>query len=183
MTETPTPETPCWYCVRTQCRREQIAAEQLRKLDLIEVYAPRIRFRRATRRGPVWFEEALFPGYVFARFDFLSRRSEVQYSIGVTGFVRFGGKPAVLEDPILESLRRAMQDREVKVFEEEPLKPGDRTVILEGPFAGIEVVVRTVLPASERVRVLFEFLGQSTELVIERHALEKGRAHPLRNRE
>jgi transcriptional antiterminator RfaH len=38
--------------------------------------------------------------------------------------------------------------------------------ITEGPFRGLEVVVTRLLPAKERVRVLFEFLGRSVEMEI-----------------
>jgi transcription antitermination factor NusG len=64
-----------------------------------------------------------------------------------------------------------MQGRDVRVFEE-TLKPGDQTVVLDGPFQGLTVVVRQVLPASDRVRVLVEFLGQSTLMEIRRTSLE-----------
>src|ERR1035437_7163225 len=58
---------PAWFCVRSQPKHEHIAAAHLKREPGIEVYLPRVRFKRATRRGPVWFTEALFPNYLFAR--------------------------------------------------------------------------------------------------------------------
>ena len=46
------------------------------------------------------------------------------------------------------------------------IKIGDAVEIIEGPFRGLEVLVTQLLPAKERVRVLFEFLGRSIEMEI-----------------
>ena len=56
-----------WYCARTQPKHEHIAAAGVaRKLDL-EVFHPRLRIEKATRRGVVRFVEPLFPCYIFVR--------------------------------------------------------------------------------------------------------------------
>ena len=39
-----------WYCVRTQTKREHIAAGHLRELEGVEVFCPRLKYRKATRR-------------------------------------------------------------------------------------------------------------------------------------
>src|SRR5258707_3918560 len=59
---------PVWFCLKTQPKREHLAAIMLRRQFSVECFSPRLRFRRMTRRGPVWFVEAMFPGYLFARF-------------------------------------------------------------------------------------------------------------------
>jgi hypothetical protein len=43
------------------------------------------------------------------------------------------------------------------------IKIGEAVEIIEGPFRGLEVVVTRLLPAKERVRVLFEFLGDPSK--------------------
>src|SRR5258708_12312989 len=62
--------TNAWFCLRAQPKREHIAAACLRQTCEVEVFCPRLRFRKLTSRGPVWFIEAMFPGYLFARFDY-----------------------------------------------------------------------------------------------------------------
>ena len=57
-----------WYCVQTRPKSEHIAAAGLVRFEGVEVYCPRIRFQKVTKRGKVWFREALFPNYIFARF-------------------------------------------------------------------------------------------------------------------
>ena len=85
--------TTAWYCLRSKVKQEHVAAGSLRQLPGVEVFAPRLRFRKPTRRGPVWFVEALFPGYLFARFDWEAQAKAVQYAYGVLGIVHFGAKP------------------------------------------------------------------------------------------
>ncbi len=167
-----------WYCLRARPRQEHLAAERLRAQYGVEVYGPRIRYRKVTRRGTVWFVEALFPGYLFARFDAAADLRRVQYAAGVTGVVRFSGKPAVVPEETIANLRSAMSDGEIKVFVE-PFKAGDRVEVVEGPFRGLEAVITQVLPARERVRVLLEFLGRETAAEISYAQLAKPSGHPL----
>ena len=75
-----------WYCVKTQTKREHIAAEHLRTLEEVEVFCPRLRYRKATRRGKIWWVEALFPGYLLARFDLVANERAVTYTQGVAAW-------------------------------------------------------------------------------------------------
>src|SRR5260221_5470813 len=71
--------TNAWFCLRAQPKREHIAAACLPQTCEVEVFCPRLRFRKLTSRGPVWFIEAMFPGYLFARFDYANcHRRELQ---------------------------------------------------------------------------------------------------------
>src|SRR5437879_12596763 len=81
---------PAWFCIRTQPKHEHIAAARLKEEPDIEVYLPRIRFKRSTRRGPVWFTEALFRNYLFARFDLASVLRKLHQARGVRGVSHFG---------------------------------------------------------------------------------------------
>src|ERR1035441_3647403 len=71
-----------WFCLRTQSKHEHIAAVHLRKMDGVGVFLPRIRFQRNTRQGLAWVTEALFPGYLFARFDWHDSLRQVQAAHG-----------------------------------------------------------------------------------------------------
>lgn len=168
---------PRWYCLRTRTKQEHIAAGSLRSLDGVEVYGPRIRYRKPTRRGTVWFVEALFPGYLFARFE-PERLKAVRYAGGVIGIVAFGGRYATVPDEIVARLRTELADGETKVFTE-PFVAGDTAEVVSGPFRGLEAVIVRVLPARERVRVLMSFLGRETEAEIAFRDLAKPAAHPL----
>ena len=54
------PEEPVWFCLKVQSKREHLVASGLRKQFGIVCFAPRLRLRKLTRRGPVWFVEAMW---------------------------------------------------------------------------------------------------------------------------
>ena len=156
-----------WFCVRSKVKQEHVAAAHLGKEAGVEVYLPRIRFRRATRRGPVWFTEALFPGYLFARFDLSASLRKVAHARGVRGVVHFGERWPIVPERIVEELRATVGADEVRVIDEE-LRPGERVQIAGGVFHGLRAVVSRVMPSRERVAVLLEFLGRQTTVEVGR---------------
>jgi transcriptional antiterminator RfaH len=167
-----------WYCLRSQPRHEHIAAAHLRLLEEITVFCPRIRFKRPTRQGIVWVTEAMFPGYLFARFELAEMHRQVSYTIGVSGIVRFADRYPTIEEGALARLRDHTGAAEIKVLNYE-LSQGDQVKIIEGAFVGIEAVVTQVLPAKERVKVLLDFLGRQMEADVEHASVLLQVTHPL----
>src|ERR1039458_10254477 len=94
-----------WFCIRSHPKHEHIAAAHLKREPDIEVYLPRVRFKRATRRGPVWFTEALFPNYLFARFDLAACLRRVCCARGVRGVVHFGDRWPIVPEGVIGELR------------------------------------------------------------------------------
>lgn len=156
-----------WYCLKTQTKREAIAAAHLRELEGVVVFCPMLRYRKATRRGKVWWVEALFPGYVLARFLLETEERAVMYSQGVRGLVRFGDKVPAVPDDFVELLRQevARQGAEEVLTVGPRITEGEEVELAHGPLGGVRATVVEVLPARERVKVLLEFLGR--EQVIE----------------
>jgi transcription antitermination factor NusG len=168
-----------WYCVRSKVKQEHVAAGSLRQVSAVDVFAPRLRFRRPTRRGPVWFVEALFPGYLFARFDWEQQFKAVQYARGVMGVVHFGSKPAVVPEAVVDELRREVGEQELRVVTR-AVAVGDEVQVTAGPMAGLLLVVQPLLPARERVKVLLDFLGRRVEAEVAVTELTTEWKHPLR---
>jgi len=152
---------PAWYCLRSQPKREHIAAASLRRLQGIEVFNPRLRVRKLTRRGPVWFIEPLFPCYVFARFELSSLIVKVLYAFGVAEVVHFGARWPAVPDNVVDDLRARFGDAELHPLPP-VVRPGDEVRIAAGPFLGLVAVVHRYQPSSQRVQVLLEFLGRLT---------------------
>ncbi|MBI2924445.1 MAG: hypothetical protein HYY24_01940 [Verrucomicrobia bacterium] len=150
-----------WFCVRSQPKHEHIVAGGLRRLPGVEVFHPHIRQRRITRRGPVWFTEALFPNYVFARFELQAHLHQVRYATGVSNVVHFGDRWPTIAESEIEELRRCMDESEMHT-PLETLSPGDKVTIVNKAFYGIPAMVLKNLPAKQRVQVLLEILGQGT---------------------
>ena len=161
-----------WYCLRTQPKHEHIAAAHLQAEGEIEVYLPRIRFKRATRRGPVWFTEALFPNYLFARFDLATSVRRVCHARGVRGVVHFGDRWPLVPDDVIAELRATVGADQVHVVPEE-FEPGEPVQIAGGAFHGLRAVVTRVMPSRDRVAVLLEFLGRQTTVEVPKTTLTR----------
>jgi transcriptional antiterminator RfaH len=157
---------PSWYCVRTQSKREHIAAHWLRSHLQIEVFLPRIRFQRSQPRGLVWFTEALFPTYLFARFDLAALLQNVDCAPGIRGVVRFRHHCPSIPEDIIGALQTRFGPDEVRILDHE-LRPGQTVRLAGGAFHGLDGVVTRVLPARQRVVVLMEFLGRQTMVEVE----------------
>lgn len=158
-------ETPLWFCLKAQPKREHLAAKALRHQLQIECFSPRLRFRKMTRRGAVWFVEAMFPGYLFAHFVYSEQHRRVGHSHGVQTIVQFGERVATLEANVIADLRKNAGDEETVTIDPQ-IQVGQSVRITEGPFQGLEALVTCLLPAKERVRLLLEFLGRSLETEI-----------------
>jgi transcription elongation factor/antiterminator RfaH len=170
-----------WFCLKTQPKHEKLAAQLLRAQADLEVFSPLLRFQRVTVSGKKWFEEALFPGYIFARFPYCTHARLVASSMGVTKVVGFGGQPAVVEDNIIGELRQFARDNEVVQVSSEVV-PGDEVTVLDGPFKGLRAVVTRVMPAKERVAVLLDLLGTQREVEVTLGRVVPGKVHPFAGR-
>jgi transcriptional antiterminator RfaH len=164
-----------WYCIRCQTKREHIAAGHLRTIEGIEVFCPRLRYRKATRRGKIWWIEPLFPGYVLAKFKLLEMERIVIFCQGVRGLVRFGSKIPAVPEICVERLRdelRTRQDSNEEIFTVAlSIQPGDEVEIAHGPMQGMHGLIIAVPSARERVKILLEFLGRSQTIDVDLFSL------------
>lgn len=166
-----------WYCVKTQPKREHLAAGQLRQLESVEVFCPRLRYRKATRRGKVWWVEALFPGYILARFVFPEMHRFVTHTQGVRGIVQFGHDAPSIPDGFVEILRAEIARHDAEQSGNETLtvtpqiEAGEEVELAHGPLGGFQGKVIEVLPARDRVKVLLDFLGQAQVVEVDLFSL------------
>lgn len=154
-----------WFCLKAQTKREHIAADHVRQISGATVFLPRVRFQRKTVRGLAWFTEALFPGYVFARFDFQQQFRQVNHAAGVRGVVHFGDRWPTVPDEAIAELQLAIGTESVCTIAE-PLAAGEEVEVAAGAFRGLKAVVARVMPARERVLVLLDFLGRQTSVEV-----------------
>ena len=160
----PSISIPEWFCLRTQTKREHIAAGHLREVEGVEVFCPRLRYRKATRRGKIWWVEPLFPGYLLAKFNLAEMERMVTFCQGVRGLVRFGSEIPAVPDAFVESLRQEVRNRsegDEELFAVSPvIEIGDEVEIAHGPLQGMHGTIVSIAPATERVKILLDFLGQ-----------------------
>ena len=105
----------------------------------------------------------MFPGYLFAKFGYSQQHRAVESSHGVRGVVHFGDRLATLPEDVVRDLQSRIGPDEI-VTVDDSLEVGQCVQIIDGPFSGLEVLVTCVLPAKDRIRVLFELLGRSIEI-------------------
>ena len=151
-----------WFCLKAQPKREHIAAACLRQMSEVEVFCPRVRFRKSTSRGPVWFVESMFPGYLFARFDYMALNRRIRQRPGVSGFVQFGDRLALLPDALVSEIKDRTGEEEI-VEVNQTLEPGQAVEVTKGPFQGLEALVTRVITARERVEILIHWMGRTLQ--------------------
>ena len=151
---------PAWFCIRSQVKREHIAAAHLCLIPEIEVFNPRLRLLRSTRRGRVWSTESLFPNYLFARFALDSKLETVRYTPSVKMVVQFGDVVPTIPDPVIQELQRDLEAMKSRVLTDAP-EEGEEVEVAEGAFKGLNGRVARVLPAKQRVQILLDFMGRS----------------------
>jgi transcriptional antiterminator RfaH len=160
----PCPTTDeAWFCLSCQPKHEHIAAAHLRQTGAAEIFLPRIRFKRATRQGTAWVTEALFPNYLFARFNWQNSLRQIQAARGVRGVVHFGERWPTIPDGVIAELRAAVGGQELHTLPDQ-LAPGDAVRVSGGTLHGLQAVVSRVMPGRERVAVLMDFLGRQTTI-------------------
>ncbi len=167
-----------WYCVKARPKQDGIATRLLRQELGLEVFCPKIRFKRARSTGVAWVQEAMFPGYIFARFIYPELYRRVAATSGVAKTLSFGGRPSILDESIIADLRLHVADGEVVEINSD-IREGEEVKVVEGPFLGVRALVTRILPARDRVAILLSMLGQEREIEVPVATLLPDIRHPL----
>ena len=158
---------PGWYCARTKPKHEHIAAANVRRHLGLEVFHPRLRLERATRRGLMRVTEPLFPNYVFIRCVIADCADEIRYANGISSLVHFAQRIPRVPDDVIAELQLCFAAEE-PVTVADGLMPGEEVVVGGGAFEGMRGAVLRVMPARRRVEVLLEVLGRPTAVEVDR---------------
>ena len=156
---------PAWYSARTKPKHEHIATAGLRRHLALEVFFPKIRLEKPTRRGLVRVVEPLFPCYIFIRCVVEEKINEIQHVSGISRLVHFGGKIPQIADVIIQELQACFGADDLITIESR-LSPGDEVTVADGAFAGMSALVLKSLPAKKRVQILLEILGRPTTVEV-----------------
>lgn len=151
--------TSYWYALQSKVNKEDALYEQLENQGF-EAFYPQIRVNPVNPRSKR--VKAYFPGYLFVFAD-IERVgiSTFQWMPFARGMVTFGQEPAAVPEPLINAIRRRVEEVNAaggELFS--GLKKGDAVMIQDGPFAGYEAIFDVRLSGSERVRVLIKLLSQ-----------------------
>jgi transcriptional antiterminator RfaH len=146
-----------WFCLRTQNKREHIAAAILDRVEEVEVFCPRISQVKKTRAGKKRFVEAMFPGYIFAKFHYLTDSRQVVHSQGVIRMVELGDR-RVIPERIIQDLKTSIPEGIIEA-PDLSIEPGAEIEVVTGSLKGMNGKVLAQLPAKNRIQILLEILG------------------------
>jgi len=161
-----------WYVMHSKPRKEAALRERLR-IQRIEVFFPSIRIKPVNPRAQK--EQPFFPGYLFIHVDLEQISvSELRRIPGSTGIVCYGGEPASIEDALVRTIQKQIEDiAESNYIYIDRFKSGDRVVINDGPFSNYKAMFDCRLSGQDRVRVFLELLqGQKMRLELSANQLQ-----------
>jgi transcriptional antiterminator RfaH len=154
-----------WYVVHTKPRQEQRALLNLEQQGY-PCFLPCLAVEKIRRGKLVVEDEPLFPRYLFIQLGHEQSGKSwgpIRSTKGVSRLVTFGTEPAKVDPQLIHTL----QQRQVSLsIEPERLfKPGERVVIVDGPFTGLEAVYQ-MADGERRAMVLIELLSKPTRLTV-----------------
>lgn len=126
-----------WYLL--YCKRGQIlrAQEHLERQE-VNCLTPMIKIEKIVRGKRTAVDEPLFPNYMFVKFDPETiHTTTINSTRGVSHFVRFGSLPATVPGDVIEQLINHTPEN---ITDPDTPYAGDRVVITEGAFEGLEAI-------------------------------------------
>ena len=134
----------------------------------VECYCPLNRVKRKWTDRIKTIEEPLFKSYVFVKVDD-TERTKVRLTNGVINFVYWNGKPAIVKEKEIQTIKRFLDEHEAVQVRPMELMPNQVVLITSGAFMDQQAVV---LDANKKeVRVAILSLGQELIATIDKTKL------------
>ena len=149
---------PSWYVLHTRSRFENVVNEGLCKKTK-EAFLPKIQVPSRRKDRKKMIQVPLFPGYVFVHTDLNPySQLEILKTVGVVRFVGNASGPLPVPAASIDSLK-VMVSIEGDITTGSRLHKGDRVVVVNGPFLGVQGVF-VKYRNRNRVVVNIDALGQ-----------------------
>lgn len=162
-----------WYAIHTKFHDEERADRNLTAWG-IETFAPRIKKRSYNQFSgkPINFSAALFPRYIFARFDADKMLGKIYHTRGVKLIVSFNQTPQSIDDEVIALIKsRVGEDGFVVIGE--ILKPGDEVIVKDGMLKGISGIFDRSMNADGRVMILLKAIHTQVSFIVEKELVGK----------
>jgi transcription antitermination factor NusG len=144
-----------WYAIYTRPRWEKKVNLLLQQKG-VEAYCPLNKVRRQWSDRVKTIEEPLFKSYVFVKIT-EEERTAIRMTAGVVNFVYWNGKPALIKDREIQTIRRFLDEYENVEAHPIDFAPEARVKILAGPMMDQEGKVVEV--RNRQVKVCIDSLG------------------------
>jgi transcription antitermination factor NusG len=153
-----------WYAVYTRPRWEK-KIHVLFAAKGLESYCPLNKVRKKWSDRIKVIEEPLFKSYVFIKVS-EEEKTKVRMTNGVINFVYWAGKPAIIKEKEIETIKKFLNEYESVIAEPLTLKSDMKVRIQRGAFMDKEAKVTRVM--SNKVQVIIESIGYSLIAVIDK---------------
>jgi transcription antitermination factor NusG len=144
-----------WYAVYTRPRWEKKVNGLLLEKE-IESYCPLNKVRRKWSDRIKIIEEPLFKSYVFVKIAD-ENRSKVRMTHGVVNFVYWNGKPAIIKEKEIQTIKRFLDEYENVEVVKMDFEPEDRVRVISGPMMDQEGKIIEV--KNKTVKLCIDSLG------------------------
>ena len=144
-----------WYAIYTRPRWEKKVNGLLVEKG-IESYCPLNKVRRKWSDRMKTIEEPLFKSYVFVKISD-EDRSNVRMTNGVVNFVYWNGKPAIIREKEIQTIRRFLDEYENVEAVKIDFSPNDRVRVVAGPMMDKEGKILEV--KNKMAKVCIDSLG------------------------
>lgn len=138
--------TEKWYAIYTKPRWEKKVSETLNLMKL-ESYCPLNKVHRQWSDRKKVVMEPLFTSYVFVRVT-EKQHAEIKKVNGVLSLVTWLGKPAVIKDHEIETIKQFLSAHSNVKLEKAQVRISDSVQITAGALTGKEGTVVTVKNSS-----------------------------------
>jgi transcription antitermination factor NusG len=145
-----------WFALYTKPRWEKKVNSLLHDKG-VECYCPLNRVKRKWTDRIKTIEEPLFKSYVFVKVDD-TERTKVRLTNGVINFVYWNGKPAIVKEKEIQTIKRFLDEHEAVQARPIELAPNQTVLITSGAYMDQQAIV---LDANKKeVKVAILSLGQ-----------------------
>jgi transcription antitermination factor NusG len=144
-----------WHAIYTRPRWEK-KVNSLLLQNGIESYCPLNKVRRKWSDRMKTIEEPLFKSYVFVKIDD-ECRTRVRMTNGVINFVYWNGKPAIIKEKEIQTIKRFLDEYENLEVVKMDFEQDDRVKIIAGPMMDQEGKILEV--KNKTVKLCIDSLG------------------------
>jgi transcription antitermination factor NusG len=156
-----------WLAIYTKPRWEK-KVHQLLSAKGVESYCPLNKVKRKWSDRVKTIEEPLFKSYVFVKVTD-EDRTKVRLTNGVVNFVYWNGKPAIIREKEIQTIKRFLDEHENVIVRPMEFAKNQQVVITSGTFMDRQATVLDV--RKKEVKVAIESMGQELVAYIDKNKL------------
>ena len=144
-----------WFAVYTRPRWEKKVHKLLEEKG-IESYCPLNKVHRKWSDRIKIVDEPLFKSYVFVKVN-EEDKTAVRMTQGVVNFIYWLGKPAIIKEKEIETIKKFLNDHHDVEVRPIDIKAGKKVMVQSGILMGKEGTVKKVM--HKKVEVVIESIG------------------------